>query len=137
MSCTNSVGVKNVLITFRSCDTDQVISKVSHKLATDDIPKVRTCEDKNEALPGGRSKRTQDSPTMELMVIRDLRVPLSFYQGCASMDVQIEYYNGLIYTGFEGVAVGDSRSDAHDIELEIVFERIDELLPANQVALAA
>ena len=43
MTCENQVGVKNILLTFRDCDTDAVYGPISHKLATEDAADVAAC----------------------------------------------------------------------------------------------
>jgi hypothetical protein len=128
-TCLQQVGVKNIMISFKNCDTGEEVRNLSHKLATDELPKVRTCESKNEALPGGFSKRSADFSSMMLNVIRDRQLPISYYQGCAAVDIQIEYFNGNVVTGVNGAVTNDDKSDMHEVEMEVVFESIDELLP--------
>lgn len=136
MTCENIIGVKNILISFRDCDTDEVIRNVAHKLATQDLPEVKTCEWVNEVLTHGYTRRTAQNASMMLNVIRDERIPLAYYQGCASLDIQIEYLNGLVYTGFGGTVIGDQRSDTHNVQIEASFKTIDEMLPGAQLTAA-
>lgn len=133
MACENLVGVKNILMTFHDCDTGESFGPYSHQLATEDLPTIRTCGVTNEAISGGFIRRTLSFAQMELNVIRDLRVPLGYYQGCAAVDVQIEYYNGLVYTGLNGSQTGDDMSDTHEVTTTLAFKEIDELLPAGTI----
>ena len=137
MSCDNLLGVKNILITFRDCDTDEVIRNVSHKQSNNDMPEVKTCAWTNEELTNGFIRRTAANASIQVVVIRDLRVPLAYYQGCAALDIQIEYLNGLVYTGLGGSVIGDQRSDTHEVTLEAVFRVVDEMLPAEQLTAVA
>jgi len=131
MTCENQVGVKNILISFRDCDTDAVYGPISHELATDTLPTWRLCAYNNEALPHGYVKRAPTNPEVEINVIRDLRIPLSMYQGCSDVNLQVEYYNGLVYSAAKGTGTGDEKSDTHEVSMTIVFKEIDEMLPAG------
>jgi len=131
MTCENQVGVKNILLSFRDCDTDQVYGPISHELSSEDLPTWRLCGFNNEALPHGYVKRQPTNPEVEIKVIRDLRIPLSMYQGCSDVNLQVEYYNGLVYSAAKGTGTGDTKSDTHEVEMTIVFKEIDEMLPAG------
>ena len=133
MACENQVGVKNIMLTFRDCDTDETFGPLSHELATEDLPVWRTCTYTNEPLQGGFVRRTPLNPGVEINVIRDLRVPLALYQGCADVTIQVEYFNGLVYSGMNGMGVGEERSDAHEVTMDLSFKEIDELLPEGQL----
>lgn len=130
MACDNIVGVKNILISFRNCDTGEVISNVAHKLANDELPKIRAYNYTNESLPGGYVKRNQASATIEMEVIRDRTIPLAYYQGAAALDVQIEMDNGNVFTGVSGSEGGEEGSDTHSATLMVIFKNIEELLPS-------
>lgn len=129
MTCENQLGVKNILLTFRDCDTDQVYGPISHLLATDTLPTWRLCGYNNEALPHGFVKRVPTNPEVEINVIRDLRIPMAMYQGCSDVSLQVEYYNGLVYSATLGTGTGDEKSDTHEVAMTISFKEIDELLP--------
>lgn len=131
MACDNQVGVKNILLTFRDCDTDQVFGPISHELASEDLPTVRACTYTNEPMQGGYVKRNLGQAQIEMNIVRDLRIPLSYYQGCAQIDAQIEYFNGLVYSAAGGTATGDESSDGHEVTVTISYKVIDELLPAG------
>ena len=131
MTCENQVGVKNILISFRDCDTDVVYGPIAHDLATDTLPTWRLCSYNNEAMPHGYVKRVVSNPEVEIEVIRDLRVPLAMYQGCSDVNLQVEYYNGLVYSAAKGTGTGDEKSDTHSMAMTISFKEIDELLPAG------
>lgn len=136
-TCEEKVGVKNLLITFKDCDTEEVIGPISHKLASEELPTVKTCDTANTALTAGYVQIVQDNPSMTLNIIRDKRVPLAWYQGCASLDVQIEYYNGLVYTGLSGTVTEPEESDTHSVSMTTIFKQIDEMLPPGSLADAA
>lgn len=137
MTCENQIGVKNILLTFRDCETDEVFGPISHDLSSDTLPTWRLCGFNNEAVPGGYVKRTPSNPEVEIAVIRDLRIPLAMYQGCSDVTLQVEYYNGLVYSAIDGTGTGDEKSDTHEVTLTISFKEIDELLPAGQFQAAA
>jgi hypothetical protein len=131
MACDNQIGVKNVMLTFRDCDTDEVYGPISHELATEDLPTWRLCPYNNEPMPGGFVNRQHSNSSAEINVIRDLRIPLALYQGCADVTLQVEYFNGLVYSGVNGTGTGDEMSDTHAVTMTLVFRTIDELLPAG------
>jgi hypothetical protein len=131
MTCDNQVGVKNILLTFKDCDTDAIYGPISHELSSEDLPTWRLCPYNNEPLPHGYVKRKPTNPEVEIKVIRDLRIPLSMYQGCSDVTLQVEYYNGLVYSAAKGTGTGDEKSDTHEVTMTITFKFIDELLPAG------
>ncbi len=137
MTCPNQVGVKNIMLTFHDCETDAVFGPISHELATEDLPTIRTCPYTNEALPGGYVRRSVGNSMIEMNIVRDLRIPLSLYQGCSSLDIQIEYFNGLVYSAVGGTSTGDEASDTHEVVITTIFREIDELLPAGTIQEAA
>lgn len=134
MACENQIGIKNILISFESCDTGEVVRKVSHVLSTEELPTVLACTWTSEALTNGYVQRSAQNASISLNVVRNTAIPLSWYQGCASIDIQIEYLNGLVYTGFGGSVVGAEGSDTHDVPMEISFKELDEMLPVAQLA---
>ncbi|MBO4228450.1 hypothetical protein [Bradyrhizobium neotropicale] len=129
MTCENQVGVKNILLTFKDCDTDAVYGPISHLLSSEDLPTWRLCPYNNDPLPHGYVKRQPTNPEVEIKVIRDLRIPLSMYQGCSDVTLQVEYYNGLVYSAAKGTGTGDDKSDTHEVTMTISFKEIDEMLP--------
>src|SRR5262245_21612790 len=131
MTCENQVGVKNIIMTFRDCDTDAVYGPIAHMLSSEDLPTWRLCPYNNEALPHGYVKRKPSNPEVEIKVIRDLRIPIAMYQGCSDVDLQVEYYNGLVYSATKVTGTGEDKSDTHEVTMTIVFREIDELLPAG------
>lgn len=134
MACEGIVGVKNILITFFDCSTQQKIGPYSHKLSTDEMPTWRASVWSNEALTQGYTRRSAANAGANMSVIRDLRIPLRYYQGDAAVDVQVEYENGLVYTGRNGGVTGDDQSDSHEVTMELTFRTLDELLPVGAVA---
>lgn len=131
MACENQVGVKNILLTFTDCDTDQVFGPLAHELSSEDLPTWRLCAYNNTAMPGGFVRRQVTSSEVEIKVIRDLRIPLALYQGCANVNGQVEYYNGLVISWVGGTGTGDDKSDTHEVTMTIAFRTYDELLPAG------
>lgn len=131
MPCDNQVGVKNILLTFKDCETDEVFGPIVHELSSEDLPTWRLCAFNNSTLPGGFVKRQVSSPEVEIKVVRDLRIPLALYQGCSDVTLQVEYYNGLVYSAIDGTGTGDDKSDSHEVTMVISFKNIDELLPAG------
>jgi len=129
MTCENQVGVKNILLTFRDCDTDAVYGPIAHLLSSEDLPTWRLCPYNNDPLPHGYVKRQSTNPEVEIKVIRDLRIPLSMYQGCSDVALQVEYFNGLVYSAARGTGTGDEKSDTHEVTMTISFREIDEMLP--------
>ncbi|UPT53291.1 virion-associated protein [Synechococcus phage Ssp-JY38] len=131
MPCDNQVGVKNIMLTFRDCDTDEVYGPISHELSSDTQPQYRTCGYENEPLPGGYVRRSVSNEQIELTIVRNLGIPLSLYQGCASIDIQIEHFNGLVYSAVDGTGTGAETSDGHEVTMTLIYREIDELLPAG------
>jgi len=129
MTCDNQVGVKNILLSFKDCDTDIIYGPISHELATEDLPTWRLCAYDNEPLPHGYVKRKPTNPEVEIKVIRDLRIPLAMYQGCSDVNLQVEYYNGLVYSAARGTGTGNEKSNTHEVQMTLSFKEIDELLP--------
>lgn len=136
MSCDNIVGVKNILLTFRDCDTQQVVGPYSHELASEDLPTWKLCPYTNESLTGGYTRRSYANSMASMNVIRDVRIPLSYYQGCAAIDLQVEYENGLVYTAKGGTHTGDDQSDTHSVTLTLSYKLIDEMLPEGALIAA-
>lgn len=137
MTCENVVGVKNILMTFTDCQSGRVIGPYSHELATEELPMWRPCTYVSEAMTQGYVKKTANNASAEISVIRNLAVPLAWYQGCASIDIQVEYENGLVYTGTKGTTIGEEKSDSHEVSMEITFRQLDELLPDGELQEAA
>lgn len=137
MPCEGQVGVKNIMLKFTECETGVTFGPISHQLSGDDLPKIRMCKYANEALPGGYVKRSLGNDSIEMTIVRDLRIPLAMYQGCSQVDVQIEYFNGLVYSAVTGTGTGDDSSDTHEVTMTLVYKEIDELLPVGTLQQAA
>jgi hypothetical protein len=129
LTCENQVGVKNIILKFFDCDTEEVYGPISHKLSSDELPTWRLCPFNNDPLPQGYVKRQATNPEVEIKIIRDLRIPLAMYQGCSDVDLQVEYYNGLVYSAAKGTGTGDEKSDTHEVTMTLSFKEIDEMLP--------
>lgn len=123
--------MKNILMTFLDCDTGAIYGPIAHKLSSEDLPTWRLCPYNNDTLPQGYVKRKPANPEVEIKVIRDLRIPLAMYQGCSDVSLQVEYFNGLVYSAAKGTGTGDTKSDTHEADMTISFKEIDELLPAG------
>ena len=134
--CNKQVGVKNILITFHDCVAGTDIGPFAHELAEDKIPDLNMSRTKSEPLPGGYTKVTNSNASIKFNVIRDLRVPLAYYQDAskASIDNQIEYINGLVYTALGGSVSGKDESDSHMVMLDLIYDVVDELLPPGALA---
>lgn len=133
--CANVVGVKNIICTFTNCADKSTIGPLSHLLAKDsELPRWRLFDRVYEKLPGGYTRMKQSSYEVDLSMIRDLRVPLAYYQGKAAIDIQVEYENGLVYTGKAGGITTEDLSDTHEVSIKAVFQLIDELLPPGAIA---
>lgn len=136
MACDKQNGVKNILITFTNCDTDETIGPISHDLPDDTLPTYKNCAWAITALTNGYVQRAASNATMTLPVIRDPRVPLAWYQGCASLDVQVEKFDGTVMTIDGGSVVDGEESDGYSVTMNIVANEIDELLPRGSLAAA-
>jgi hypothetical protein len=129
--CNNQVGVRNIFITFKDCDSDTTYGPISHELAGEELPQYKFCDYRNEPLPGGYVRKLRTNNEMSLVIIRDLSVPLAMYQGCAAVDITVEHHNGTVVTGFTGTSVGDESSDGHEVTLTATFREMDEILPSG------
>lgn len=136
MSCPNQIGVKNVLIAFTDCDNGTAggignVAAIAHDMAQDSLPEYDFTGYKLEGVSGGRVKRTYENAKIKLKIIRNLGIPLAYYQGRASMDVQIEHINGSTVTGLSGFVTDKQESDGNEVELTLEFKpsNMTEVLP--------
>ena len=134
MTCDNQLGVRNILIKFTDCDSGAVYGPISHELSGDTQPTYRLCDYANEPLPGGYVRRTKGNNEISVVVVRNLGVPLALYQGCGSIDLTIEHFNGMVITGLNGTSTGTDPSDGHEVTLTATFKEVDELLPNGPLA---
>lgn len=138
MACEGIIGVKNILLTFTHCDSGQTVKNLSHALSSDEIPQVRTVPFKSEAIPGGYTRRHSSYCRINMKVIVNRGLHLSWYQGAASVDVQIEYEDGRVLTGTGGTVSGEETSDMHEANMQLTFRGgVTELLPDGALATAA
>ena len=137
MTCANQIGVRNIFIRFFDCDNNVTYGPVVHELAGDEQPTYKTCPYSNEPMTGGFVRRNRSNQMMSMTVIRNLGVPLALYQGCSSVDITVEHFNGMVMSGVGGTITGDESSDGHEVTFEAVFEDIDEFLPEQLDAQAA
>lgn len=129
--CPEQIGIRNILMTFKDCDNNITYGPLSHELAGEEQPSYRMCDYSNEPLPGGYIRRTRGNNEITVNVIRNLGVPLAMYQGCASINITLEHFNGLVVTGIAGTSTGDEGSDGHEVTITATFKEIDELLPTS------
>lgn len=134
MTCDNQLGVRNILIKFTDCDSGAVYGPFSHELSGDTQPTYRLCDYANEPLPGGYVRRTKGNNEISVVVVRNLGVPLALYQGCGSIDLTIEHFNGMVITGLNGTSTGTDPSDGHEVTITATFKEVDELLPNGPLA---
>lgn len=139
MACPNQVGVKNLTLAFRDCENGLPggvgdIRPRTHVMSPDELPKYITTNFTLEGLSAGRVKRTYKNASVELMVVRDLRIPLQYYQGRAAITIQVEHVNGIVITGLDGFVTGVEASDGNDVSMTIEFERLEELLASGALA---
>lgn len=134
--CNATVGVRNIMLKFTNCNTGTVIGPIACDLADEKLPMIRASTHNSEPLPGGYTRVTYSSANMKFNVIRDLRIPILYYQdpSVASIDCQIEFINGLVYTAIGGSVSGKEDSDTHEVMLDLNYDKIDELLPAGALA---
>jgi hypothetical protein len=134
--CKNQIGTRNIQIRFYDCDNNQTYGPFMHELAGDTQPTYRLCAYSNEPMPGGYVKRTKGNKEISVVVIRNPTVPLALYQGCASMDISVEHFNGLVVTGRNGTGTGSDASDGHEVTITATFRDtdVDELLPAGSAS---
>lgn len=133
MSCANKEGVKNILLTFVDCETGEKISNISHKQPLDaDNPTMIGCAFNNTDIGRGRVSVAERSEQMTLTVQGDNAVPISYYQGCASVTVQVEWFSGEVWTGEDGNVIEPDASNRASITMTLVFEKINVMLAARR-----
>lgn len=129
--CDNQIGVRNIIIKFLDCDNNVTYGPVAHILSGDEQPTYRLCDYSNEPMTGGYVRRTKGNNEISVNVIRNLGIPLAMYQGCGSIDITIEHFNGMVITGLSGTSTGDESSDGHEATITATFKEVDELLPTR------
>jgi hypothetical protein len=135
MACDKQHGIRNISITFTDCDTEQTVGPLIHKLAEPDtLPTYTACTRINTALTAGYTSVSESNASITMSVIRNKGIPMAWYQGCASVDVQIEWLDGKVVTGVGGAVTEPDESDGHTVAMTIIFEDIDELLPDGALA---
>lgn len=134
MACAKQNGVKNISVTFTDCDTNEVIGPIIHELATEELPTLKACGWTNTPLTGGYVTRSADNATMTINLRRDPRIPLKMYQGCASIDIQVEKFDGTVWTMTESSVTEAEESDGHSVNMTLVAADADELLPEGSLA---
>ena len=134
MACPNQIGVKNLTIAFTDCDAPSPggigdVKATAHIMDKDALPEYQATPYKLEGLSGGRVKRSYQNASIKLKLIRNLAVPLAYYQGRAGLDVQIEHINGSVMTGTGGFVTDPQASDGNSVEFTADFQSLTEILP--------
>jgi hypothetical protein len=135
-SCANAFGIKNIFITFTVCRGSRagyVSPPISHSQFGDAMPMIRNVAHKNQQLPGkrGRVKQTPTPKSFEIEVEVEDNIPLAWYQGDATMDVDVEYLSGKIYNVLNAIPMGEEKSDTNSIKLNLDADEIGEFLAAS------
>lgn len=140
-ACLNQIGVKNLMIEFVDCDAPNPggignVKATAHCLHQDSLPEIDSVPYRLEELSCGRVRRTWKNATIRINVVRDLRIPLAYYQGRAGLNVQIEYINGDVFTGLAGNVTQPEPSDTSSVQFTVAFEQITEVLPPTAASLS-
>lgn len=132
MACDKKEGIKNILLTFTDCDTEETTGPISHKQPVDaDLPTVMACSYANTDIGRGRVTVAEQSQNLSVTVQGDRSIPMSWYQGCAEIKIQIEWFTGEVWTGMAGQVIDAEASNRTSITMSIIFEEIDIMLPAS------
>jgi hypothetical protein len=141
MACANQVGVKNLTLAFTDCRSGDAggignVKATSHIMAQDALPELDSVPYKLTGLSAGRVKLTYKNASIKLNIVRNLAVPLSYYQGRASMDVQIEFLNGGVMTGIAGAVTEPQASDGNEVNFTVEFDSLSEILSPSAPTLS-
>ena len=133
MSCPNQVGVKNLTLNFIDCDNGASggignVGPISHTMSQDTLPSYDSVPYTLESLSGGRVKRTYKNCSVKVDVVRNLAIPLAYYQGRASVDYQCEHINGSTFTGVGGFVTEPEDSDGNEVSMTLVYKELVEVL---------
>lgn len=127
--CPAQVGVRNLVISFRDCDSDSEWRNIAHKMNGDILPTVLACNKITTRLPGGKVQVSEGNGyTFTADVQRVESIPLAMYQGCAAIDVSVEWYDGSVWTLLTGSVIDAAESDGNTITLTASFQEFDEIL---------
>jgi hypothetical protein len=132
--CPEIVGVRNISLSFTDCDGGDGAVSIrarTHTMSKDELPMYNMATYTLEGLSRGRAKRTYTNATIELPIVRDLAIPLIYYQGRAAISVQIEHINGVVVAASNGIVTGVEASDGNDVRMNLEFAKIEELLPSG------
>lgn len=132
--CPSQVGVRNLVISFKDCDSDQEWRNVAHKMNGDVLPTVLACNKNTTALPGGKVQVSEGTGyTFSADIQRACGIPLAMYQGCAAIDVSVEWYDGSVWTLLNGSVTDAGESDGNSITLTGSFQEFDEILSCSMM----
>lgn len=132
--CPEIVGVRNIVISFRDCDTDVELRNIFHKLASDVLPVFNLCPYTYTALPGGKVQKSEGTGvSLEMEVQRVPSIPSAYYTGCAALDVTLEYYDGSVITFLNGAVIDSTGTDGNTATITAIFKEADELLSETQM----
>lgn len=127
--CSSQHGVRKMVISFRDCDTEETRSNVEHLMNGDTIPTVNACNRILTPLPGGKTQVSEGNGyTFTADIQRVDAIPLAWYQGCAAIDVSVEWWNGRVWTLQNGSVTGAAESDGNSVSLTATFQEFDEKL---------
>jgi len=135
MACENESGVKNLMITFHSCDTNETVGPIAHLLSDENTqPDYKQCPLTKTRLNGKKVRVTRSSAEISVSVMPDDSIDLAWYQGCASIDIQIEYFNGRVVSGRDGSVVDAANGNFEAQQMTIIFDQIDIRKPTLAAA---
>lgn len=131
-NCPAQVGVRNLVISFKDCESDNEWRNVVHKINGDTLPTVMACNKTTTVLPGGKVQVGEGTGyTFTADILRVESIPLAMYQGCAAIDVSVEFYDGSVWTLLNGSVTDATESDGNTIQLTASFQEFDEILAVN------
>lgn len=132
--CPSQVGVRNLVISFKDCDSDAEWRNVVHKMNGDTLPTVMACNKVTTQLPGGKVQVSEGNGyTFTADIQRVEGIPLAMYQGCAALDISVEWYDGSVWTLINGSVTDATESDGNTITLTASFQEFDEILAVTQL----
>lgn len=129
--CPSLVGVRRLTFSFKDCDTENEWRNVVHKMNGDVLPTVLACNRTTTILPGGKVQVGEgNGHTFTADIQRVSSIPLAMYQGCAAIDVSVEFYDGTVWTLLNGAITDAAESDGNSVALTATFQVFDEVLAA-------
>lgn len=127
MACESDVGLKNLVLTFRDCNTGEEISAISHNLAEDTQFEWNACPYTRTSTSGRKTRVSKASVQINFTVVPSLSIPSNYYTGCAEMDVSAEFYSGRVITATNGSIVDASAMNEESVAIQARFDVLDEI----------